>query len=121
MKQETLTAADKLIQIMEARKTEDERRKAQDAEIERLRKEVSKEKGSHSIFVPFALRCDTKKAKTLATLRETGRDMNAVEICEYNEWSLLSRFYVWTILNYACFDGSPVKRVNLGRYQWVGV
>ena len=120
MKQETLTATDKLIQMMEARKIEDERRKAQDAEIERLRKEANKEKG-FSIVVAFALRSDTKKAQTLKTLRETGKDMNAVEICEYNRWSLLSRFYVWTILNYACFDGSPVKRVNLGRYQWVGV
>jgi hypothetical protein len=111
MQKETLTATDKLIQAIEARKV-------QDAEIERLRKEASKEKG-HGL-IAFALRSDTKKAQTLRTLRETGEDMNAIEICDYNKWSLLSRFYVWTILNYACFEGSPVKRVNLGRYQWVG-
>ncbi len=109
MVNETLTIEDQLIQAIEERKTQGEK-------VERLRKEASKGKG-HPLL-PWALRADTKKAQTLRTLRETGQGMTSVEICEYNEWSLLSRFYVWTILNYACFEGSPVKRVGLGRYQW---
>jgi hypothetical protein len=105
----TLTAEDQLIQAIEERKTQDEK-------IARLRQQVN-EKGLNP-FMQWALRADTKKARTLKTLEETDKDMSAIEICEYNEWSLLSRFYVWTILNYACFEGSPVKRVGLGRYQW---
>jgi len=111
IQQKKLTAADQLIQAIEERK-------AQDEKIARLQKEAMNNGGE--ALVQWALRADTKKAQTLMTLRKTGKGMSAVEICDYNDWSLLSRFYVWTILNYACFDGSPVRRVNIGRYQWMG-
>jgi hypothetical protein len=111
IQKKNLTVADQLIEAIEEEKTHK-------AKIEHLKKQCKEEKGD--VFVQWALRADTKKAQTLKTLRKTGQGMTAVEICEYNGWSLLSRFYVWTILNYACYEGSPVKRVNIGRYQWVG-
>jgi hypothetical protein len=71
-------------------------------------------------LVSLGLSRDTKKAKTLEILRQKKKPLNAAEIIRIMNWELSSREYVWTIMNYACYEGSPVQRVSLGRYQWRG-
>lgn len=73
-----------------------------------------------SLLVSMQLSPDTLKARIIAYLHQVKRPRNAEEIRKGLKLKPSQRIYIWRITNAACFDGSPIRRVSLGRYQWKG-
>lgn len=70
-----------------------------------------------SLLQAMKLSPDTLKARSIAYLRKVKCPRNSEEIRKALDLSSGQRDYVWRIVA-ACFDGSPIRRTSLGRYQY---
>ena len=71
-----------------------------------------------SLLESMKLSPDTLKARVIAYLRKIKRPRNSEEIRKALNLTQGQRDYVWRMVNAACFDGSPIRRTSLGRYQY---
>ena len=77
-------------------------------------KVAPEEGGTLSIALPS----HTLQKSVLDYLRICKKSCTAPEIVKALKLQKHQRSSVWRIINYACYEGSPVKKIAAGRYQF---